>query len=170
MQSILTPEEYNPYYGVYIDKAESSNVVDGLKLDKHKFIEFVNSIPDEKLTYSYGEGKWTVAEVLQHIIDTERVFAYRALRFARKDKSPLMGFDQDEYVPNSNANNYTKKEFIEDFEAVRNSSITLFKGFTEDMLTQIGEASGSPMSARAAGYILSGHQKHHLDVIENRYL
>ncbi|WP_299437099.1 DinB family protein [uncultured Aquimarina sp.] len=170
MQSLLTPEEYNPYYGTYIDKAESTTIVDALQLGKQSFINFVNSISNEKLTYAYAEEKWTVAEVLQHIIDTERIFSYRALRFARNDKSSLMGFDQDEYVPNSNANNYSKQELIEDFEATRNSSIALFKRFTEDMLTQIGEASGSPMSTRAAGYILSGHQKHHLDIIKERYL
>ncbi|WP_298540509.1 DinB family protein [uncultured Aquimarina sp.] len=170
MQSLLTSGEYNPYYGVFIDQAENANIVTGLQQSKQKFIDFVNAISDEKLTYAYAEGKWTVAEVLQHIIDTERIFSYRALRFARNDKSPLIGFDQDEYVPNSNANNYSKKEFIEDFEAARNNSIGLFKSFTQNMLTEIGEASGSPMSARAAGYILSGHQKHHLNVIKDRYL
>ncbi|MDH7445771.1 DinB family protein [Aquimarina sp. 2201CG14-23] len=170
MQSYLTPEEYNPYYGTFIDKAEAPNIIDGLQQSKQGFLDFVNTIPDEKLTYAYAEGKWTIAEVLQHIIDTERVFAYRALRFARNDKSPLMGFDQDEYVPNSNANNYTKKELLDDFKAVRNSSITLFKSFTDDMLIKIGEASGSPMSVRASGYILSGHQRHHVEVIEERYL
>ncbi|WP_299252193.1 DinB family protein [uncultured Aquimarina sp.] len=170
MQSLLTSGEYDPYYGVYIDKAANANVVKGLQQSKQKFIDFVNAISEEKFTYAYAEGKWTIAEVFQHIIDTERIFSYRALRFARNDKSPLMGFDQDEYVPYSNANNYSKQEFIEDFEAVRNNSIALFKSFTEDMLSQIGEASGSPMSTRAAGYILSGHQKHHLDVIKERYL
>ncbi len=170
MQSLLAPEEYDPYYGAYIDKAESTNILEALLLGKQNFIDFVNAIPNKKWIYSYGKGKWTIAEVLQHIIDTERIFAYRALRFARKDKNALMGFDQDEYVPNSNANNYSKSELIADFEAVRNSSTALFKSFTEDMLIQIGVASGSPMSTRAVGYILSGHQKHHLDVINARYL
>jgi len=170
MQSLLTPEEYNSYYGTYIDKAESATIVEGLQLGKQGFVDFVNSIPEEKLAFAYAEEKWTIAEVLQHIIDTERIFSYRALRFARNDKSPLIGFDQDQYVPNSNANSYSKEEFIGDFEATRNSTIALFRGFTGEMLTQIGEASGSPMSARAAGYILSGHQVHHLDIIKERYL
>jgi len=170
MQSLLNSEEYNPYYGQYLDKAESTNILEGLALGKQGFIDFVEQIPDNKLTFAYGEGKWTVAEVLQHVIDTERIFAYRALRFARKDKNSLLGFEQDDYVPNSNANQYRKEQFIEDFEAVRNSTITLFKGFTDEMLLQIGEASGSPMSTRAVGYMLSGHQKHHLDVIKNVYL
>lgn len=170
MQSLLTSGEYNPYYGVFIDQAENANILTGLQQSKQKFIDFVNTISDEKLTYAYAEGKWTIAEVLQHIIDTERIFSYRALRFARNDKSPLIGFDQDEYVPNSNANNYSRHELIEDFEAARNNSIALFKSFTQNMLTEIGEASGSPMSVRAIGYVLSGHQKHHLHVIKDRYL
>ncbi|WP_298316075.1 DinB family protein [uncultured Aquimarina sp.] len=170
MQSLLTSGEYNPYYGVFIDQAENANILTGLQQSKQKFIDFVNTIFDEKLTYAYAEGKWTIAEVLQHIIDTERIFSYRALRFARNDKSPLIGFDQDEYVPNSNANNYSRQELIEDFEAARNNSIGLFKSFTQNMLTEIGEASGSPMSVRAIGYVLSGHQKHHLHVIKDRYL
>lgn len=170
MQSLLTPEEYNPYYGIFIDKSESENIVQGLQQGKKKFIDFVNTIPNEKLTYAYEEDKWTIAEVIQHIIDTERIFSYRALRFARKDQTPLIGFDQDAYVPNSNANTFSIEDLIEDFESVRNSSITLYKRFTSEMLNQIGEASGSPMSTRAAGYILSGHQNHHVEVIKERYL
>ncbi|MDY8135662.1 DinB family protein [Aquimarina sp. 2201CG5-10] len=170
MLSQVTPEEYNAYYGTYISKAENQNIQEALTIGRQHFIDFVNNLPEEKLTHAYAEEKWTVAEVLQHIIDTERIFSYRALRFARNDKTAIMGFDQDQFVPNSNANNYSKQELIQDFEAVRNSSISLFRSFTEDMLTRIGEASGSPMSARAAGYIISGHQKHHFEVIKERYL
>ncbi|MHA7059123.1 DinB family protein [Aquimarina sp. M1] len=170
MQSLLTTDEYNSYYGVYIDKAVNVNIPEGLTMSKQQFMDFVNTIPEDKFTYAYANGKWTIAEVIQHIIDTERIFAYRALCFARKDKSSLVGFDQDAYVPNSNANYFSKQELLENFEAVRNSSITLFKSFTEEMLLQIGEASGSPMSTRAVGFILSGHQKHHLDIIKARYL
>jgi len=170
MLSQLKEEEYNPYYGIYIAKAELVNIPEGLQKGREEFIAFVQSIPEEKLTYAYADEKWTIAEVLQHIIDTERIFSYRALCFARNDNTPLAGFDQDEYVPNSNANTYSKEDLIADFEAVRNSSITLFKSFTKEMLQRIGEASNSPMSTRAAGYILAGHQKHHLDVIKERYL
>ena len=170
MLSQVTQEEYNSYYATYISKAQAPNIVQGLETSKIEFTDFVNTIPLEKGTYAYAEGKWTIAEVLQHIIDTERVFAYRALRFARNDKTPLMGFEQDDYVPYSNAKTFDKERLVEDFIAVRNSTITLFNGFTDEMLERIGEASGSPMSARAVGYILSGHQKHHIDVIKERYL
>ncbi len=170
MLSQLKEGEFNPYYSTYISKAEYPNIVQGLEKSQKEFVDFVNSIPDEKFTYAYAEEKWTIAEVLLHLIDTERIFAYRALCFARNDSTPLAGFDQDAYVPNSNANNYSKEDVIMDYEAVRRSSISLFKGFTDDMLLRVGEASGSPMSARAAGYILAGHQKHHFEVIKERYL
>ncbi len=170
MLSHLKAGEFNPYYSTYISKAEYPNIVQGLEKSQKEFVDFVNSIPDEKFTYAYAEGKWTIAEVLLHLIDAERIFAYRALCFARNDSTPLAGFDQDAYVPNSNANNYSKKDVIMDYEAVRRSSISLFKGFTDEMLLRVGEASGSLMSARAAGYILAGHQKHHFEVIKERYL
>ncbi|WP_438712121.1 DinB family protein [Aquimarina muelleri] len=170
MLSQLKEVEYNSYYATYISRAEYPNIVEGLKNSQKEFVDFIQSIPQEKFIHAYAEGKWTIAEVFQHIIDTERIFAYRALRFARNDKTPIMGFEQDDYVPNSNANNLSKEDLITDFNAVRNCSISLFNSFTDEMLTRIGEASGSPMSARAAGYILAGHQKHHLEVIKERYL
>ncbi|WP_235016369.1 DinB family protein [Aquimarina sp. AU474] len=170
MLTQLKEGEFNPYYGIYIAKAEYPDIVEGLRKGKQEFIDFVKSIPQEKLTYAYADGKWTIAEVLQHLIDTERIFTYRALCFSRKDTTPLAGFDQDSYAPNSNANHYSLTEIIEDFEAVRNSSVTLFRSFTDEMLLNIGEASSSPMSARAVGYILPGHQKHHFEVINKKYL
>ncbi|WP_074406422.1 DinB family protein [Aquimarina megaterium] len=170
MVSQLKEGEFNPYYETYIAKAESPDIVKGLESGQKEFVDFVQSIPEEKLTHAYAEDKWTVAEVLQHVIDGERIFAYRALRFARNDKTPIMGFEQDDYVPYSNANNYSKEELISDFQSARTNSISLFKSFTGEMLTRIGEASGSPMSSRAAGYILIGHQKHHFEVIKERYL
>ncbi|KZS42153.1 damage-inducible protein DinB [Aquimarina aggregata] len=170
MLSQVKEGEYNPYYGTYISKASHADIVEGLQSGKKEFTDFVNAIPLEKWSYAYADGKWSVAEVLQHLIDTERIFSYRALRFARNDKTPIVGFDQDNYVPYSNANNYSKEDILSDFEAMRNSSIALFRSFTDEMLGMIGEASGSPMSARAAGYILLGHQVHHFEVIEERYL
>lgn len=170
MKENLTKEEYNPYYEGYISKASHSNIIEGLQMDKDVFIHFIETLPNDKWTYAYAEGKWTIAEVLQHIIDTERIFSYRAFCFARNDKTPLAGFEQDEYVPSSGANNYTKAEMLSDFLAVRHSTISLFSTFNDKMLQRIGIASGSPMSARAAGYILSGHQNHHVGIIEERYL
>ena len=170
MLSQLIETEFNSYYAIYIAKADFEDILDGLRYGKEDFVSFVNAIPEEKWRYAYADNKWTVVEVLQHLIDTERIFAYRALRFARNDKTPIIGFEQDDYVPNSNANQYCKEEVISDFIALRNCTISLFEGFTNEMLLRIGEASGSPMSARAVGYILAGHQKHHFEVLKERYL
>ncbi|TPN89045.1 DinB family protein [Aquimarina algicola] len=166
----LTEIEYHPYYAAYIKKAMHEDIILGLENGKVQFKEFVAAISQEKMNYAYQEGKWTIAEVLLHLIDAERIFAYRALRFARNDKTPIIGFEQDDYVPYSNANQYTVQEIIDDFEAVRTCTISLFKNFTTEMLIRVGEASGSPMSTRAVGYILQGHQNHHFEVIAEKYL
>ena len=145
-------------------------LMDGLRTGMDHFVSQVNGIPEEKLTYAYGEGKWTVLEVLVHLIDTERIFQYRALRFYRNDKTALPGFDQDEYVPASNANKRTKESIIKEFLAVRQSTIALFETFEEGELNRTGLASSAKMSVGAAGLIISGHQKHHQAILENRYL
>ncbi len=166
----LAPEEYNSYYGTYIAKVTSPNIVSGLQESRQEFLKFVEDIPEDKLPYAYAEGKWTVAEVIQHLLDTERIFNYRALCFARNDKSPLPGFEQDDYVPFSGANSLTKEQLVNDYKAVRDNSIALFSNFSPEMLERIGTGSGSPMSCRAAGYIMIGHQYHHLEVLKERYL
>ncbi|MEW7280268.1 DinB family protein [Aquimarina sp. 2201CG1-2-11] len=166
----LEKEEYHPYYGTYTSKAEHIDVIEGLSAGKIEFIDFINTIPKEKHQYAYADGKWTILEIIQHIIDAERIFAYRALRFARNDKTPIIGFEQDDYVPYSAANNRNINELISDYKITRDCSISLFKSFTKEMLVRIGEASGSPMSVRAVGYVLAGHQKHHIEIIKERYL
>jgi uncharacterized damage-inducible protein DinB len=134
------------------------------------FPEFISSIPDEKWTYAYGLDKWTIAEVLLHVLDTERVFQYRALRFGRNDNTPVPGFDQDQYVPESKANGRSKKSIIEEYSSIRKSSITLFSSFDEGILKRWGTANGFKMSVAALGFVMLGHQKHHRDVIRERYL
>ena len=134
------------------------------------FHELINSIPEGKFGFAYAEGKWTLAELLMHIIDAERVFQYRALRFARNDKTPLAGFDQDDYIPECNAGGRSKKDLLEEYAAVRESTIKLFQSFDDEMLKRVGNASGSDMSARAMGFIICGHQAHHLKIIKERYL
>lgn len=105
----FNPKEFHPYYQNYIDKRSSNDIIEGLRIDKENFIHFLEQIPSEKWGFTYDKGKWTVAEVISHIIDTERIFSYRALRFARGDKTALAGFDQDFYAVNSNANKISLK-------------------------------------------------------------
>lgn len=168
--SELKKEDYNPYYEPYIAALGDVQLLDMLKRQLVNFPQFIESIPEEKFHYSYQEGKWTIAQVLLHILDAERVFQYRALRFARKDKTPLPGFDQDKYVMESNAENWTKQEMIENYSVIRKSTIALFEKLPEEALKRVGIASDSPMSVAALGFICCGHQKHHRNIIRERYL
>lgn len=168
--SELELAEYNPFYKPYLDVLGDVELFDILGRQLGNFPKFLDSIPDEKLGYAYAEGKWTIAEVLVHVLDTERVFQYRALRLMRGDKTPLPGFDQDPFVPNSNAGQRTKKSIIEEYGIIRQSTIALFSNMNQQALHEIGEVSSGPMSAGALGFIMCGHQKHHRNVIRERYL
>ncbi len=168
--SELKEGDYNPYYKTYVDKLGDSDLLPTLEKQLKNFPNFLASIPEEKLKYAYAPGKWTVLEALQHIIDTERVFQYRALRFSRNDRTPLQGFDQDDFVPESNANNKSIDAIIEEYKTVRASTVALFKSFDDSVLKRIGTASNSPMSVGAIGCITCGHQRHHRDIIRERYL
>lgn len=168
--SDLNSNEYLSYYQTYLNHLSNEELIPQLNDLKDEFVEFLEELTSEDLNRSYGEGKWTVAQVLQHILDTERIFQYRALSIARKDKSALPGFDQDAYVTVSNANNKKLPEFINEFVMVRNSGIALFESFDQEMLSEIGNANGAPLSPRAAGFIIAGHQKHHLILFKTHYL
>ena len=166
----LDSSEYHPYYELYLSKCPFNDILSGLQQSKDQFETFLKSIPAEKQLYKYASDKWTIKEVLVHIIDTERIFAYRALRIARRDVTALPGFDQDEYVLNSDANSRNFEDLISEFVSVRLSTVSLFNSFSEEDLLQKGIASNSPISVRALGYILIGHQNHHQEIIEKRYL
>ena len=168
--SELPTSEYNPFYHTYVMALGNVELLDELRNGKQVLLSLLEEIPEEKLTYAYAEGKWTLAEALVHMLDTERIFQYRALCIARNDKSEFPGFDQDAYVPVSNANNRSKKDLINEYVAVRDSSITLFASLDEEALKRVGVASGSKMSVRALGFITSGHQAHHVRILRERYL
>lgn len=162
--------EYNPYYTQYINNACDIDIVKGLKENLERNLSFYSNIPEEKHNYAYAEGKWTVKQVLLHIIDTERIFAYRALRIARNDKTPLAGFEQDDYVDSANTSNRSMDSLLDEYESVRNASISLFESLNTEELKRVGVASNSPISVRAIGYILTGHENHHNRVIRQKYL
>ena len=166
----LNTSEYGAFYQPYLEICGNKELIEGLKFNLEKTSEFFKSIPRMKHEYSYEKGKWTIKELIQHLIDTERIFAYRALRFARNDSTDLPGYDHNDYVPQSKANKRELNELIEEFTAVRNSSISLFKSFSENMLLKSGNANNNPMSVRAIAFILVGHCNHHCKVIEERYL
>jgi len=167
--SSLKPGDYLPYYQTYLDYLPEEELIALLKTSRDEFLQFLDELAPEKLKHSYAEGKWTVAQVLQHLLDTERIFQYRALCIAREDSTSLPGFDQDAYVPASKANNRSLTSFRVEFELIRNSGIALFESFTEQMLIAKGNANGSNFVPLAAGFITAGHQKHHLNLFQERY-
>ncbi|NQY29225.1 MAG: DinB family protein [Flavobacteriaceae bacterium] len=167
---LLKVEEYVSYQSMYLDLVEDKPIVVSLEGSLHEFISFFNSIEEAKLSFSYKEGKWTVRELLLHLIDTERIFQYRALRFARNDKTSLPGYDENFYVPNSNANSRDIASLLKEYEAVRNSTIALFNSFNEETMLVIGYSGGDTMSVRAIAYVILGHQIHHINIVKERYL
>ena len=168
--SEISKEEYHNYYKPYLDIV-GDETLDVILVDSaERFKKMIVELPEEKLHYTYVEGKWTIAQLIAHLIDAERVFQYRALRFSRNDKSNLPGFDQDAFVANSNVDKRTKIDLLKEFSAVRESTLQLFNSFSEETLAFVGTASDTPMSVRAIGFMISGHVLHHLKVINERYL
>ena len=166
----LSPSEFNTYYGTYIKKTGNLTLRNGLKSSGDKTMLFLKSIPKDKLEFRYAKDKWSIKEIIQHLMDAERVFSYRALRIARQDKTPLPGFKQDDYIQPSQANKRSIKDLMNEYKAIRMSTISLFESFSDDMLLQLGTASNSPVSVRAIGFIIMGHEIHHCQVIQERYL
>ena len=169
----MVPEnEYHPYYKPYIhDLASSGKSIVQVLIEGQKAAnDLLSTLPEEKHLYRYAEGKWTIKELMQHCIDAERIFNYRALRFARNDKTELKGFEQDDFNEMANANDRDFRELLAEFHAVRTSTIVLYRSFTNEMLQRIGTASGNLMSVRALGYLTVGHLNHHLKVFQERYL
>ena len=132
--------------------------------------DFLRSLSEEKLSYRYAEGKWTIKEILAHLIDDERIYSYRALRFARNDTTELPGFDQDNYALQSGANERSIEDLLQEFATVRSATVALFESFDSQALMRVGTASGNVMSVRAAAYHIAGHELRHLNIIRQRYL
>lgn len=158
------------YYQPYLQTLGEASLLDLMERQMGNFPEFINSIPEDKWHFRYAPEKWTVAEVLMHVLDTERVFQYRALRFGRKDFTPLPGFDQDAYVPMSQAGVRTKASVVNEYKVIRESSLLLFSNLPEERMFWKGSASENPMSIGAMGFIICGHQKHHRNILRARYL
>jgi hypothetical protein len=163
-------DEYNPYYSKYISLVPD----DDLSIDKQLAVQHHETIDilrkaKSKADHAYEPGKWTVKEVIGHISDSERVFAYRALRFARGDSTELPGFDQDVFMAGSNFKSRTMDDLLEELWSVRAATLSLAKSLPESVLSKQGKASGSPVTVRALLYIIAGHELHHLGVLKERY-
>ncbi|MEN0005696.1 MAG: DinB family protein [Bacteroidota bacterium] len=170
VQDILF-NEHHSYYKRYLDKlSPEQSLIDGFQTGRAEVLQFFSTIPDDKLLYRYAENKWSVKEVLQHMIDTERIFSYRAFRIGRGDVTPLANFDQNIYVLPSGADEKSRADLLEEFDATRQCSIALLKSLTDKNLTNIGISSSHPMSARAAAFTIIGHDIWHMDILKERYL
>lgn len=159
-----------PFYDTYIDPVRNTDIVPFLEDQMNSTNDLLSGISDKMGNYSYAEGKWTIKELIGHLIDSERVFAYRASRIARKDKTALAGFDQDEYIKYSNFNSRSVADLAEELYNLRKANLLMFRNMTDEMLTQTGVANDSEISADAFMYIIAGHAQHHINVIKEKYL
>ncbi|MGN0003879.1 MAG: DinB family protein [Sphingobacterium composti] len=166
---LLKSEDYPAIYEDYIENVQG-DVFDELVAQLETFPEFIRQIPKDKELFSYAEGKWTVKEILCHIIDTERVMSYRALRFARNDMTALASFEQDEFVINGRHNEREIDSIIEEFIHLRQANIALFKTFNETELARKGMASDRLISVLAFIYVIAGHLNHHKFILLQKYL
>lgn len=167
----ISENEFAPFYKGYIQLAPKNMTIENaLKHSFEAFFNYFNSLTEAQSLFSYAPEKWTLKEVLVHCIDTERIMAYRALCFARNDQTELPGFEQDDYVPQSFANSRELKDLLEEYIAVRKANLLLFNSFDDEILKRTGIANGNKMSVRALGFMISGHELHHLNVCKERYV
>ncbi len=158
------------YFRGYIDLVPENNLLDALDKNLNNTIYLFENVSEEKENFAYAEGKWTIKEVLNHIIDTERIFAYRALRFSRLDETDLPGYDENLFTENANVSHRSLQHLIEEFRVIRKSTHYLFEAMTNEMLDFVGTANKSRSSARALGFMIIGHAIHHNHVLKERYL
>jgi hypothetical protein len=163
------PSEFADFYASYISKVPGKDVLGVLESQRLQMLHLFSGRSERDGSFRYAPGKWTVKEVLGHITDTERIFAYRALRIARGDQTPLPGFEQDDFVRNGAFSERTLAGLAEEFAAVRNASLALFRSFPEEAWSRRGVASQKEVTVRALAFITAGHQIHHRLILEERY-
>ncbi len=164
------PGTFPVYFQNYIDQVAENNLDDAFKNQQQIIDTYFDSIPEEKTITAYEPGKWTLKELLQHVIDTERIFNYRSLAIARKETASLPGFDENDYAANSNANERSWQSLCEELKAVRKTTELLFNGFSDEAMLSSGLANKNPVTVIAMGFITVGHLYHHKKIIEERYL
>ena len=158
------------FYKRYVEHVKEYNVLEALQISSKETLDLVRSISEEKGNHWYAAGKWSVKELLCHMMDTERILAYRALRFARNDNTQLHGFEENDYAPEANAHNRSIKKIVGEMERLRLTTIDLFENFTPEMLSRKGVANGVEFSVLNLGYIIAGHESHHRNILRERYL
>jgi hypothetical protein len=164
------PSEYAPYFGRYISLVPDGAIVDILRQQTDEYTALYRGISEAKAAHRYAPDKWSIKQVLGHLSDSERVFAYRGLAASRSERKPLPGFEQDDYVVAGAFDDRSWRDLVDEFASVRAASITLFSGMSDAMLTRLGHANNADVSARACGFMIAGHERHHIKQLTERYL
>lgn len=162
--------DYAPYYGKYVSLVPEGDIVATLGRQLDNTLATLGGVSEAKAAHRYTPDKWSVKELVGHLIDTERIFSYRALRFARNDRTPLPGYEQDDYITNASFDAYPLSELATEFEHVRRSTLFLFKHLDEAAWERRGTANDSEASVRALAHIIAGHELHHMEILRTRYL
>lgn len=170
--SITRPDasEYAPFYGTYVSRVPDGDVLEMLETQRRAMQQLLAGMSEAVALRRYGAGKWSVKEVIGHLMDTERIFGYRALRFARGDETPLPGFDEQNYAPAGRFDDRRLSDLADEWDAVRGATIALVGSFDAAALARRGTANGKAVSVRALVYIIAGHERHHLAILRERYL
>lgn len=158
------------FYHTYVNRVEEETIMDALQNSHEKISRQIQDVPVGKWHYRYAEGKWSIAEMVQHMIDTERIFAYRALCISRGETASLPGFDENAYAANSNGDSRSRESLLEEWTAVRKATLLLFNSFTDEQISRTGTANNKSISVAAIGFILAGHALHHIQILKERYL
>jgi hypothetical protein len=166
----LKENEYGQFYTGYVKLSSGKPLMDCFKHCTADMINLLNSISDEQSLYRYEEGKWSIKEVIGHIIDTERIFSYRALALARGEENPIMGYDHNQYVATAGFDRLSLENFKLQYRATREATLTLFSNFDEQEMLRAGVVNGSNFTVRGIGYVIAGHEMHHQKILKDRYL
>ena len=161
---------YSDFYTNYTALAQQGELKKVLKKNTRRFVNLLEEVPKSKIDFAYAKGKWTIKQLLQHITDAERVFAYRALRVARFDETPLPGFDENAWAEHADVSNRNWEDMIKEFRLLRRSNQLMIESFSKEQLAATGIASNHPISVAALCFILAGHVEHHMNILEERYL
>ena len=162
--------EYPPYCETYVSRVPDGDIVATLGKQLDQTLALIHSIPEARGDFRYDEGKWSIKELIGHVIDSERVFAYRALRFGRGDTTPLAGFEQDDYVRGAHFNKRTLQNLADEYEQVRRASISLFANLDHNSWASRGSANNNEVSVLGLAFIVAGHERHHVEILKTRYL
>lgn len=162
--------EYDPYYERYVSLVEAGDIIDKLASQPTKLQDLLTAEPDDRGSFAYAEGKWSTKELIGHLIDGERMFAYRLFRISRGDQTPIEGFEQDGYIENAHSNQRSFAELLEEFSLLRRANMILINNLTDAAWDFTGTANNVRISVRALIYIMAGHIEHHLGILKERYL